>query len=347
MTQRIAFFNHKGGVSKTTTTFHLGWMLAEKGKKVILVDADSQCNLTGLVLGYELFENFYEEEQKGNLKTALAPAFESMPKIIDAVDCLPVKGRENLFLLPGHVNLSEYEVTLGIAQELSASIYTLQNLPGSISYLLNKTAEKFEADYILVDMSPSLSSINQNILMTSDFLIIPTNPDIFSVMALDALGRVLPEWFAWAKKAGSGHLRKATYPFPPTNLKFLGTIVQKYQPYKGEPATAFQKWVDKIGHIVTDNVVPELRKCNGILPNQVYFNQGINNDFCLANISDFKSLIAKSAAAQTPVFALSLGQLGETGIVQAQYKKNRDAYRQVFSDLADKVIGLTSYADSH
>ena len=40
MAQRIALFNHKGGVSKTTTTFNLGWMLASKGKKVILVDAD-------------------------------------------------------------------------------------------------------------------------------------------------------------------------------------------------------------------------------------------------------------------------------------------------------------------
>ena len=39
MSTRIALFNHKGGVSKTTTSFHMGWMLAEKGKKVILVDA--------------------------------------------------------------------------------------------------------------------------------------------------------------------------------------------------------------------------------------------------------------------------------------------------------------------
>ena len=53
MTKSICFFNHKGGVSKTTTTFNLGWALADEGKKVLMVDLDSQCNLTGMVLGYE------------------------------------------------------------------------------------------------------------------------------------------------------------------------------------------------------------------------------------------------------------------------------------------------------
>jgi chromosome partitioning protein len=46
MAQKIVFFNHKGGVSKTTTTYNLGWKIAEKGKRVLLVDADPQCNLT-------------------------------------------------------------------------------------------------------------------------------------------------------------------------------------------------------------------------------------------------------------------------------------------------------------
>ncbi len=40
MAKQIALFNHKGGVSKTTSTFNLGWMLAKKGKKVIIVDCD-------------------------------------------------------------------------------------------------------------------------------------------------------------------------------------------------------------------------------------------------------------------------------------------------------------------
>src|SRR6266699_3897448 len=142
--KRIALFNHKGGVSKTTTTFNLGWMLATKGKKVILVDADPQCNLSGLVLGYrgpDEFEEFYEKDRARNLWAGLAPAFDSQPKLIEAVDCVPVPGREGLFLLPGHIGIAEYDVTLGIAQQLSGPIQPLKNLPGSFSYLLEKTAQ--------------------------------------------------------------------------------------------------------------------------------------------------------------------------------------------------------------
>jgi cellulose biosynthesis protein BcsQ len=52
----ISLFNHKGGVSKTTTAFNLGWMLGRLGKNVLMVDCDPQCNLTGMVLGLEDME---------------------------------------------------------------------------------------------------------------------------------------------------------------------------------------------------------------------------------------------------------------------------------------------------
>src|SRR3972149_876264 len=103
MAKRIALFNPKGGDSKTTTTFHLGWKLASKGHRVVLVDADPQCNLTGLILGFKgeaEFENFYQAESERNIRSGLAPAFESQPKAIEAVECLPVEGPEGLFLLP-------------------------------------------------------------------------------------------------------------------------------------------------------------------------------------------------------------------------------------------------------
>lgn len=348
MTKRIALFNHKGGVSKTTTTFNLGWMLAKKGKRVILVDADPQCNLTGMVLGYggpTTLDDFYQQESGRNLKDGLAPAFESRPEPLKAVDCFPVTGQKDLFLLPGHIGLSEYEVTLGIAQELSGSIHTLQNLPGAMTRLLELTAEKHQADHVLIDLNPSLSSFNQNLLMTSHYFIVPTNPDYFSATALQSLAKVLPTWQDWATRAaGMSVLKEAVYPFPNVAPKLLGTIVQNYRPRDGRPASAFQKWIDEINNRASEELFPQLQKVGMTLPRLAYEEHGVKS-LCLATIPDFNSLIARSQEHQTPVYALTSMQLGQGGSVLQTTLESRDNFKKMFSDLADKVISLVNHAN--
>jgi cellulose biosynthesis protein BcsQ len=350
MAYKIALFNHKGGVSKTTTTFNLGWMLASRGKRVILVDTDPQCNLTGMALGFSTKEELETVYSRGqHIKAGLAPAFESRPKLIDAVDCIPINGQKNLFLLPGHVGLAEYEVTLGISQELSGSIQTLQNLPGAIHFLLERTADKFSADYILIDMSPSLGSINQNLLMTSHFFIIPTNPDFFSVMAIDSLVTILPRWYSWAEKASAlPILQEASYPFPRIKPRFLGTIVQNYRKRKEEePTLAFQEWMTKIESAILTRLVPSLKRCSMMLPEKLYSEQKVGSDFCLAKISNFNSLIARSQEHQTPVFDLTPAQLKQTGIVLQRTLKSQESFKETFSGLTDRVLGLTCNAISN
>ena len=318
--------------------------MTEKGKRVIIVDADPQSNLTGIVLGYkgpEELARFYMEEGRSNLKAGLQPAFESRPVPIEAVDCIALPEREGLFALAGHIGLSEYEVTLGIAQELSGSIQTLQNLPGAITDLLRKTAAKFDADYILIDMNPSLSSFNQNILMTSDYFIVPTNPDLFSVMAIDSLCTVFPNWSAWSKRAASlDILRNAVYPFPAVTPKFLGTIIQNYRPRDGSPARSFQEWIDRINEKVASRLVPTLENISMSLPLYQYQEAQMEN-YCLGMIADFNSLIAKAQEAQTPVFALTDKQIGLTGPPLQQVTNQRDSFRKVFAEIADRVIDLT------
>lgn len=352
MVQKIALFNHKGGVSKTTTTFNLGWMLASKGKRVILVDSDPQCNLTGMALGEATEDDETRIQEiystKSNIKIGLAPAFESQPRAIEAVDCVSVKGQDDLFLLPGHVGFAEYEVTLGIAQELSGSIQALKNLPGSINDLFEKTAAQFNADYVLIDMSPSLGSINQNLLMISDFFLVPTTADFFSVMAIDSLVKVLPRWYAWAKSASSLQiLREANYPFPDVNLRFLGTIVQNYRIIRGKETAAFQTWIGKIEKAVAEKLIPTLRQSNMMLPSHLYANQGIESNFTLAKISNFNSLIALSQEHRTPVYDLTPQQLTQTGVVLETNQRKQEEFRQVFSDLADKIIALSSESSAY
>ena len=346
MATRIALFSHKGGVSKTTTTFNLGWMLAEMGNRVILVDADPQCNLTGMVLGYsgQELDHFYKNEIGRNFRDGLVPAFESRPEPLKAVECVPVCGQTNLYLLPGHIELSEYEVTLGIAQELSGSIQTLQNLPGSMTRVLELTAEHHSADYVLIDLNPSLSSFNQNLVMTSHCFIVPANPDYFSATAVQSLAKILPTWQSWARRAAElPVLKDAVYPFPNIVPKMLGTIVQNYRPRAGKPAKAFQMWIDEINRRTSTELYPSLQRADMTLPRSVYEELGVEG-FCLAIIPDFNSLIAKSQEHQTPVYALTAEQLGRTGSVLKSTLESRDRFRKMFSDLAATVVSLVKHA---
>ena len=348
MAKQIALFNHKGGVSKTTTAFNLGWMLAHKGKKVIIADCDPQCNLTGMVLGFKDAWNFastYKSKEVKNIRDGLAPAFESRPAPIEPVVCESIKGQPNMHLLPGHIGLAEYEVTLGIAQELSGSLVTLQNLPGSLPHLFSKTAEKYDADFIIVDMSPSLGPINQNLLMTSDYFIVPMMPDYFSAMATDSLASVLPKWSDWAKEAKKIKvLKEAIYPFPDKTPKFLGMIVQKFRPRDGKPAAAFQRWIAEIEEGVNTKLIPVLKDHCMLLSCDIYKKAGHQVGQPLLQMSDFNSLIALSQEHKVPIFNLTDEQIGLTGSPRDITKKSMLKFRDLYATGADRIIKLVEHA---
>jgi cellulose biosynthesis protein BcsQ len=345
MTKIICLFNHKGGVSKTTTAFNLGWMMALKGARVILADFDPQCNLTGMVMGFKKVDDLaaiYNGTPPNNVKDGLAPAFESQPRQISPVECIEVQGVANLFLLPGHIELAEYETTLGIAQELSGSLLALRNLPGSIRFLLDVTAAKYKADYVLVDMSPSLGPVNQNLLTTSDYFMVPLHPDYFSAMALSSLAKVLPRWKAWADTAfGIDALAKADYPFPKPHSVFIGAVIQKYRPRMGKASKAFQNWIDQLIGGLKDILVPALEKA-GMVQDELFKDRlGLQPWDPILEVADFNSIIALSQEHQCPVYALTAAQADQQGAVWDQTKKSMDVFYKAFASFAEKVFILT------
>jgi len=140
----ISFFNHKGGVGKTTTTFSLGWALADQGKKVLLVDGDPQCNLTGTVLGFDGdndFEKFYLSHPRADINTCMSPVFNSRPHELNPGELVETK-REGLYLFMGHIDLADNESQLAVAISTGAALPALKNLPGSLCALIRMTAKK-------------------------------------------------------------------------------------------------------------------------------------------------------------------------------------------------------------
>lgn len=344
MAKTICLFNHKGGVSKTTTAFNLGWMMATKGRRVLLADFDPQCNLTGMVMGFKGVDDLaglYASTPPNNIKDGLAPAFESQPRQIEPVECVAVQGNDQLLLLPGHIGLSEYETTLGIAQELSGSLLALRNLPGATRHLLDVTADRYKADVVIVDMSPSLGPLNQNLLTTSDYFLVPLHPDYFSAMALSSLAKVLPRWKAWAETAyATDALRSADYPFPDPHVTFVGAAIQKYRPRLGKASKAFQQWIDQLTKGLQDVLMPALEKARMV--DSEHFKDRIGQEpwTPLLEVADFNSLIALSQEYQVPVYALSAKQTGQAGAVWEQTQDSMRVFRDAFSSCADKVFAL-------
>jgi cellulose biosynthesis protein BcsQ len=322
-------------------------MIARQNKRVLLVDCDPQCNLTGMVLGLQDLESAesiqgVKDGRPLNIKEGLAPAFESRPSLIKPVDCVKIKKNRNLFLMPGHIGMAEYEVTLGIAQELSGSLVTLRNLPGSLRYLIDVTAAEYQVDFVMLDMSPSLGAVNQNLLSTSDYFIVPMHPDYFSTMAINSLASVFPKWRAWSKAAQqSAALKQAEYPYPEASPKFLGYVIQKYRPRGGAPSKAFQKWVDQLETGVNDILIPVMSQCEMLLDMSVYADAGFSPETPLLQMSDFNSLIASSQEHQVPIFELTPKQLEQQGRVLAITQTSQAQFRVLFKEAAQRVLQIT------
>lgn len=340
MAKRLVVFNHKGGVSKTTSAYNIGWKLSER-MRILLVDADPQCNLSGLIL-QDGFEQYYFDEatRLNNIKDGVAPAFGGKPVPIQAVDCPSLVRAPNLFLLPGHANLSEYDAALTFAQTSNNAIATLQNLPGAFAELLRLTEERYNIDLTIIDLNPGLSAINQNFFLISDAFIVPTNPDPFSLMALDTLQAILPRWVSW--KETSLHLfEDSAYPLPVGTPKFVGTLIQRFNIRNGRAAKPYRDNIGEINSKVKDGFFPALKKVGMVLPSAVY--NTIDN-YCLAEVPDFQGLLPKSQAVGVPVFAVRDEEINETGPVLENFKTKRDAFNSQYDAICVKIAESIRHA---
>ena len=157
----ISVANQKGGVGKTTTTVNLATILAKRGKKVLLIDADPQGNATsGLGLDKDLEPSTYDILVND---TSLE---EAMQKTII----------KNLKVCPANMDLAGAEV------ELVSMMSREQRLKEKVDIIKDKF------DYILIDCPPSLGLVTLNSFTASNSVLIPVQCEYF---ALEGLGQLL------------------------------------------------------------------------------------------------------------------------------------------------------------
>ena len=163
----IALTNQKGGVGKTTTAVNLGVSLAKQGKKVLLIDADAQANLT-MALGYS---------RPDDIPITLSTVMQSIidDKAFDVSQGI-LHHNEGVDLLPSNI-VSGFEVRLINAMSRERVLKTYVN------------EVKKNYDYVLIDCMPSLGMITINALAAADSVVIPTQPHYLSAKGLELLLR--------------------------------------------------------------------------------------------------------------------------------------------------------------
>ncbi|PQL00217.1 hypothetical protein CG435_10765 [Pantoea ananatis] len=358
MPKSICFFNHKGGVSKTTTTFNLGWSLASKGKKVLMVDLDSQCNLSGMVLGFdrmdEGLESFYESRDNltmGPIVDYLINGGQPETYLSQDKGKVTITFNENLFLLPGHLSVSDLDSQISVSLKIAAGIPATRNIPGNLPKLLQLIAADNGFDYILYDLSPNVGGLNEVMLMSSDYFIVPTAPDFFCWQAVSSLSTNILKWYREIrnfKEQNESHASAAKS--IGNSPKFLGTIQQRYRPRNGSPAKSFEKWIDNISNAVDEVLVPQLEALSCVMPRDKVQEALIQTGselpaYNLAHISDFNSLIAISQRLSTPVFSLTnqqISEAGQFGHALNTMRESRDQFAAQFDKLADRILILTA-----
>ena len=157
----IAVANQKGGVGKTTTSINLSACLAEKGKKVLIIDTDPQGNATS---GFGI--------DKNNVENTI---YELILGECSIRDCIIQGAAGNVSVIATNVNLAAAEIELiGVEKKE----YILKN---EVDYVRD------EYDFIIIDCPPSLNMLTINAMTTADSVLVPIQCEYYALEGLSQL----------------------------------------------------------------------------------------------------------------------------------------------------------------
>lgn len=324
----IAFFNNKGGVRTTSLAYHLAWMMAGKGLRVVAADLDPQANLTANFLEETELEGLWPAEN--TLTTPGRTIFGSLAPLVrgveDIADPMLVDVSDRLSLLPGDLALSTFEEEFsdqwrGCLDRQERAF----RVTSAFWRLLSRASEQREADVVLVDVGPTFGSLSRAALVAADHVVIPLLPDILSVQGLQSLGPTLRSW------RSDWRMRRERNPdpaleLPPGDMRPVGYVLFRYDAGLGRSVKAYQQSMERIPVVyrtaVLDIVEPPPPPPANADPH------------CLAQLRHYRTLKPLSYEARKPIFALKPAD-GAFGGHQAAVTEARAD----FAALADRIMG--------
>ena len=335
----LCVFNNKGGVGKTTLLCNLAAYFAiAKGKKVLVVDADPQCNATAYMLPEVKVEKLYaatgESKTINGLITSLkkAKGYASTPIVRSEGFGLDlVAGDPKFALAEDFLAKDWFDATNGQERGLKTTYF--------LKALIN-WAEDQDYDYVFFDIGPSLGAINRTVLLTCDYFILPMSSDIFSLRGLQNIQIAIQGWIKGVARGLEVYRDENDEEFEledgvgigEEGIKFLGYVTQQYTAKtvggKKQPVKSYERIIKRIGPAIDRHLIEPL-------------NDNLALNYKLGEIPYFQSLVPMSQTATKPIFALK----SSDGIVGAHFDKVKE-FNKVIGEIADNFEANLTQVES-
>jgi cellulose biosynthesis protein BcsQ len=324
----ICVFNNKGGVGKTTLLCNLAAYLSiRKNKKVLVVDADPQCNATAYLFKEPVLDKLYSTQRDMETVNQLIASLKKSKGYSDVpiqaspgfgIDVVP--GDPRFSLAEDFLAKDWFDATNGEERGLKTTL---------LFHALLNWAKGKKYDFVFFDMGPSLGAINRTVLLSCDYFIVPMSSDIFSLRGLQNIEVSVSNWKKGLER-GLAAYRETNdqefelidgFTFEAPSIKFLGYVTQQYTAKtvagKKQPVVAYEKIIKKIAPAVKKHLVDSL-------------NSGQKMEYKLGEIPYFSSLVPMAQTSSKPIFILK----GVDGIVGAHFDKVRQ-----FETVMDTISG--------
>ena len=334
----IAFFNNKGGVGKTSLVYHLSWMYADLGYRVVAADLDPQANLTSAFLDDDRLEELWSDSNHAQtIYGSIGPLIQGTGDItsphLEYVD-EPTLFGSSIALLVGDLQLSNFENELSeVWPKCLEGNPRAFRVTSAFWRIIQLAAEQHRANVVLMDLGPNLSAINRAALIAADYVVVPLSPDLYSLQGLHNLGPTLRRWHVeWKErlaKNNTSHLQ-----LPPGTMKPVGYIVLQHAVRMDRPVKAYDRWLAQIPGDYRTYVLDKS-------PHQVSNITVTSDPYQLALLKDYRILMPLAQEARKPMFHLRPAD----GAIGSHLQAVQSAYLD-FETLARKIAEDTGISPS-